>query len=164
MLLTLGFKWITFEKFEHNLESQNIQYTELSTKPTPLNTLLWAANVKQDTSFLTGYYSLLDDSDFISFQEHQQNLGLLGRIKEEKDFKRLEFISKGFYVIEKENDTVVFNDMRFGIMGLYKPPGDFVFKYKLYYVNDSLVVKRKEPKVENMDKVFSDLIDRVKGN
>lgn len=163
MLLTISFKWYTFQKFEENLELQNISYMELSTKPTPLNSLLWAGTVKRDTSFLTGYYSLLDTTDIIDFQTHLQNKRLLGKIKYEPDFKRLEYISKGFYVIEKEQDTLVFNDIRFGIMGLYRPPGDFVYKYKMYYENDSLKVLRKAPAVENLKSAFEVLIDRLKG-
>lgn len=165
MLLTLGFKWVSFQKFEQSLESQEIEYSEMMTKPTPLNSLLWAANVKQDSSFLTGYYSLLDATDSISFQQHKQNLNLLGRMLEEEDFKRLEFISKGYYVIEKQNDTIIFNDMRFGILGLYRPSGDFVYKYKMYYDNDTLQVKRQQPKVDGikMNQLLLQLKNRILG-
>lgn len=57
MLVTIILKGITYSKFENALEEQNISYLEMDTKPSPLNTILWTANVETEDSFLIGDYS-----------------------------------------------------------------------------------------------------------
>src|SRR5690554_3467710 len=51
MLLTLILKGITFIKFERALEEQNIAYLEMDTRPSPLNSILWTANVETEDAF-----------------------------------------------------------------------------------------------------------------
>src|SRR5690606_19667929 len=54
MLVTIILKGITYLKFENALEEQNIAYVEMDTKPSPLNTILWTANVETEDAFLIG--------------------------------------------------------------------------------------------------------------
>ena len=162
MLLTLCFKWFAFEKFEDNLEKKEITYSKMMTKPTPLNSLLWMANVKTDSVPLVGYYSLLDKNDNINFFALNNNQNLLNVVKGEKDFQRLVFLSKGYYSLTLENDTIMFSDLRFGTMG-FDEKAQANFRYKMYYERDTFKVKRLQPQVDSLGGVFSKLIQRVKG-
>src|SRR5690554_4622114 len=60
LALTFLLKGISFYQFTDALEQQNITYQEIETKPAPLNTILWVANVKREDDFLIGNYSFFD--------------------------------------------------------------------------------------------------------
>src|SRR5690606_27339595 len=45
LLLTVGIKAITYNKFEKALQEQNIDYLQIQNKPAPFSTILWTANV-----------------------------------------------------------------------------------------------------------------------
>lgn len=45
LLLTVLIKGIAHHEFTEALESQNIEYSQMSTRPSPMNTILWNANV-----------------------------------------------------------------------------------------------------------------------
>src|SRR5690554_7582633 len=55
LALTFLLKGLSFYQFSAALENQNIVYQELETKPAPLNTVLWVANVKREDDFMIGY-------------------------------------------------------------------------------------------------------------
>ena len=67
LVITLLLKAYTFQKFTKNLSIQNIKYNRIETGPTPLNAILWYANVETDNHYYVGYYSLLDENDDIFF-------------------------------------------------------------------------------------------------
>ena len=79
LVLTLILKGITFQKFENALIEQSIIYRELETKPSPMNTILWMANVERETDFLIADYSLFDSKP-ITFGAHPKNHELLGEL------------------------------------------------------------------------------------
>ena len=66
--------------------------------------------------------------------------GLEGR----KDVKNLVRFSQGYYTVERWNDTLVFNDLRFGQMAGWQDPGArFAFHYFLSHPDQNrLVVQR----------------------
>jgi inner membrane protein len=91
MLLTVGIKWYTYPKFTHSLKEKNVAYIEVKNRPTPLNSILWAANVMVEDGFLIGYYSLFDKSDDIIYSEFiPKNHHLLGNMINEKKIKQLD--------------------------------------------------------------------------
>jgi len=87
LLLTLLLKGITFLKFENALAAQHISYIEIETKPAPLQSILWTANVETEDAFLIGYHSLFD-SQAINFGTHPKNHQLLGDLAENEKIKR----------------------------------------------------------------------------
>src|SRR5690606_18592368 len=82
MLLTLVFKGITYQKFVNALAEQKIDYIAIETKPSPLNTILWTANVETEDAFLIGDYSFFDSKP-IQFSLHPKNHEFLGDLREE---------------------------------------------------------------------------------
>ncbi|MDH7448127.1 metal-dependent hydrolase [Aquimarina sp. 2201CG14-23] len=165
MLITLGLKWYTYHKFKLSLESQNIVYKEIQTKPTPLNSLLWTTNVETEHSFMIGYYSLLDEDDHIDFSEFPKNHHLLGEMKNDPLIPRLITLSEGWYTIEKVQNKTYFNDLRFGQLGMGADASRFVFSYELYYdANGELKAKERERKMEEASPMLKKLFARVLGN
>src|SRR5690625_7658075 len=98
MLVTIIFKFVTYDKFVQALEEQEIVYSTIQTKPSPMNTILWTANVQTEDAFLIGDYSFFD-TEPIQFYSHPKNHELLGKLKENKDVQRLIRVTEDKYKI-----------------------------------------------------------------
>ncbi len=165
LLITLVLQQSAMANFSNNLENQHIQYNEIQTRPTPLNSILWTANIETDNSFLIGYYSLLDEDEIIDFSEFPKNHHLLGEMRNDPLIPRLIKLSEGWYTIEKVNDSVYFNDLRFGTLGIGEDAKRFVFSYELYYNNNGeLMARERERDVNEASPLLKKLFNRVLGN
>ncbi|SHJ08345.1 metal-dependent hydrolase [Aquimarina spongiae] len=165
MLTTLVLQQNARANFSNSLQNQHIQYNEIQTRPTPLNTILWTANIETQDSFLIGYHSLLDEDDIIDFSEFPKNHHLLGEMKNDPLIPRLIKLSEGWYTIEKRDDKTYFNDLRFGTLGIGDQAERFVFSYELYYDKEgNLQAKERAREVEEASPLLSKLWDRVLGN
>ena len=164
LVLTLILKGVSYQKFTKELAEQNISYKTIKTKPTPLNTILWTANVETKNSFLIGNSSFFDQHT-IHFSEYPKNHYLLDDIAKHQKTKRMIAISKGWYTINKKDNNLYFNDLRFGVLSLRPNATNFVFKYKIKIATDGTPFFLEEPKEKSDGKKFLlDLWVRIKGN
>jgi inner membrane protein len=117
--------------------------TNYFTAPTLLNNFLWTAVIQDSTGFQVGYKSILSKEDFV-FTRFEQNQSYLDSIHDHQEVMDLKLFSQGYYTLEKWNDTLVFNDLRFGqINGWENPTSKFAFHYYLSHPADNdLVVQR----------------------
>ncbi|QTD37944.1 metal-dependent hydrolase [Polaribacter batillariae] len=163
LALTLLLKYISYQKFAEELFSKNINYKALKTKPTPLNTILWSANVETNDAFLIGYSSFFDKNP-IHFSKYPKNHHLLAELKNHSKTKRMIAITKGWFTINKINNTLYFNDLRFGTLSIKPNATNFVFKYKIKVDKNGTPFFIEEPK-EKSDgkKLVLDLWERIKG-
>jgi len=167
LLLTMLFKGITYNKFTKSLEKQNIEYLRIETGPTPLNSILWYANVETKTQYLTGFYSLLDKDDEINFYRLDKDFKTRAELKEFETFEKLNHFAKDWYLVSKTNNEYDYTNIRFGALGAINSKPEYMFKYKLKVSNDKLeFVERfdRKKKKKAMKKIFSQLWDRIKGN
>ncbi|WP_299212187.1 metal-dependent hydrolase [uncultured Aquimarina sp.] len=165
LLITLFLQRSAESNFTINLENQHVQYNEIQTRPTPLNSILWTANIETKDSFLIGYYSFLDEPDIIDFAEFPKNHHLLGDLKDDPLIPRLIKLTEGWYTIEKDNDKTYFNDLRFGQLGMGADASRFVFSYELYYdTNGELKAKERERVIEDATPMLKKLFARVLGD
>jgi inner membrane protein len=144
---------------------KNITYRRHFTTPTPLNNLLWYVVLEDDKGYHIGYRSVFDSKEDIAFTYFPRNDSLLNRIKDLDELKDLFIFSQGYYTIEKEGNTLVFNDLRFGQrVGWYNPNNSFVFHYYLQKpYGNNMVVQRG--RFANWDKaVFKSMLHRIKGD
>lgn len=164
LILTLILKGISYQTFTKELAAQHIKYKEIETKPAPLNTVLWTANVETDDAFLIGYSSFLDKNP-IQFSSYPKNHYLLGDLVHEPKVKRMIAISKGWYTINKKNNILYFNDLRFGLLSMKPNAENFVFKYKIEMDANGTPFFTEEPKEKrDAKKLLSELWLRIKGN
>lgn len=164
LLLTLVLKGISYRNFVKELDEQNIIYTDIKTKPAPLNTLLWTANVKTENAYLIGHSSFLDTKP-IAFSSYPKNHHLLGDLAKHPKVKRMIAISKGWYTVNKKNNILYFNDLRFGALSLKPNAQNFVFKYKIEVdVNGTPFFKEQPKEKTDAKKLLSELWIRIKGN
>lgn len=129
-----------------------------------MNTILWSANVETEGAYLLGNYSFFD-SQRINFETYPKNHQLLGSLVKNERVQRMITISEGWYTITKKNDTLYFNDLRFGLLSLDPNSENFVFQYRIDIDDFGQVQFTEEPK-DNRDgkKLLSDLWKRLKGN
>jgi inner membrane protein len=147
------------------LQKQNIIYTRYFTTPAPLQNLLWYIVAGNDKGYYVGFRSILDSRKEIVFQYFPRNDSLLKPVNDHEDVQNLIRFSQQFYIVEKWNDTLVFNDLRFGqIIGWENPREKFVFHYFLQHPKDNaLVVQRGRFTGWNYKTLLS-LIKRIGGN
>ena len=164
LLLTFLFKWIAYNEFEAALTKQNIDYIQLDTRPSALNTILWSANVETENAYLLGNYSFFDTKP-ISFETYPKNHELLGDLAKDEKAQRMIAISEGWYIISKEDDSLYFSDLRFGLLSMEPNSQNFVFKYKIEKDASGKVQFTEKPKDKrDGKKLLSELWIRIKGN
>jgi inner membrane protein len=165
MLWSLGAKYYTYTIFEQNLQEQEIKYSRLTTVPTPLNTFLWSATADGDTVLYSGLYSIFDKDQKVEFHTIKTNHELVGSYNGDDVLNRLNFLSKGWYVINNDNpDTLVYNDARFGPMYLGdKPMYGFGYQLTDKPAGVSAEAQRPDPDNELMSKMLSTLWNRIWG-
>ena len=167
MLLTFILKGIGFGKFEKALENENVSYIEMDTRPTPLNTILWNAQVETETGYKMGYYSFFDSKEITFSPEFTKNHHLLDLYKDQKVVKQLKSIAAGWYLVKQgEQDTLIFTDIRFGQFG-FEEDSPFFWNYKLW-MNEEGIMEAKQVQRNTQDidfgEAFSALGDRISGN
>ena len=163
LLITLLLKSMAYLQFEESLETQGIFYERMETRPSPLNTILWNANVEVEDAFLTGDYSFFDD-ELIRYNAFPKNHDYLGALKEHPKVRRLIDITNGWYTITMEDGVLHFNDLRFGQLNPSDPDSSFTFSYRLIEENGELRVEEVEKNTRDAGKMLSKLWERIKGN
>ena len=114
LLYSLNNKRIIDTELKNSLQKQNISYTKYFSTPAPLQNWLWFVVAGTDSGYNVGYRSLYDKTENIHFTYFLRKDSLLSTVKNTKEVKQLVRFSQDFYTVEKWNDTVVFNDLRFG--------------------------------------------------
>lgn len=163
LMLTLFLKFIAHQQFVEDLEQQGIFYSRIDTRPTPLNTVLWSANVEAEEDFLIGYYSFFDE-EMIRFEAVPKNHHYLGSLKNDKNVQRLIDITNGWYSISEKDGFLYFNDLRFGKLNPSAEDSNFAFSYKLIPEDDSVRAEEEPKRPEDGKQILIDLWERIKGN
>ena len=165
MLLTFILKGISFYQFKKALQIENVEYLELVTKPTPLNTILWNAQIETETGYRSAYYSFFDKKSIVFDSEIHKNHELLSAYKDQEDIKTITALSRGFYFIEEVEDGYIYTDMRFGQYG-FTEEAPYGWKYKLTKKPEGSLSIQKlgfPSGSGNISEAFSSLLERMKG-
>jgi len=173
MILTLIFKWLTFNQFEQALIKQKIEYRKMSTRPTPFNTILWTANVESEDAYYMGFRSILDKTDQVEFVRIEKNHHWIDHLMHEEDIHRLIKLSQNEWAITQTDTCWLFNDLRFGQMEGPSTDGEFVFSYAIKETPEGLNIQALDPGLrrnedgeamkDQMSKGIRDIIKRAKG-
>lgn len=166
LLLTVGMKGWMFFQFKKSLNQEEITYQELMVKPSPMNIILWNANVQTDKGFYLGDHSLFDRKD-IQFRFIEKNESLLAPIAQEEKVLQLIKISEGWYTVDTLKDKWIINDLRFGLLHPYSNSDEnsFVFSYELWKENGILKAQEVRNKNRESGKILlQQLWTRIKGN
>lgn len=106
-------------KAERSFRSQNIEVSQTLVGPTPFNTLLWRVVGMTEEGYVEGFYSLMDDSNQITFKAYSSEKILIEPIKEDRNVNRLSWFSKNFYKVSQLDDKIIMSDLRMGYGEVY---------------------------------------------
>ncbi len=130
LLYALYNKWDTDKAVRRNLAAQHIPSDHYFTTPTLFNTLLWQVSVSDGNGYHIGYRSVFDKDDRINFSWFPRQDSLLDLVENKKEVRDLQRFAGGYYTVDKRNDTLLFNVIRFGqIAGWDNPHARFAFYY-----------------------------------
>ena len=163
LLLCLGLKGSAYQNFKAALEDQDVAYLQLETKPSPLNSILWTANVELEDAYLIGDYSFFDSKP-IQFESYPKNHHLLGLLASDNKIQRLIDISNGWFTITEKEGELFFNDLRFGVLNANAEKSNFVFSYHLMEENGEIEIEEVQRQPADAKKLLSDLGKRLLGN
>jgi len=126
------------------LSKQQIRYDRYFTTPAPLQSWLWFVVAGNDSGYYVGYRSVFDNNKDLSLSYFPCNTTLLDTIGDQKKILELKRFSQGFFTVEQHQDTLIFNDLRFGqVAGWENPKEAFAFHYYLKPdIDNTLVVQR----------------------
>lgn len=150
---------------EKTFSLTGVQPQKYFTHPTPLNNMLWYIVAEADSGFYIGYSSVFDREKKIHLEYYPLNDYLLNDVNNQDEVAKLKRFSQGYYTVEKIEETVVFNDLRFGqIAGWNTPRAKFVFYFFLEKPDmNQLVVQRGRFTGWNK-RTLQSFWKRIKGN
>ncbi|MEP0265060.1 metal-dependent hydrolase [Dokdonia sp.] len=163
IILTLFLKWGAHTRITEALEEQNIAYTKMSTRPAPMNSILWNANVDAGDRYLVGDYSFFDSKP-ITFTSYPKKRELSEQLGGTDEVQRLIKISEGWYILEQEDEQWIYNDLRFGLIAIDPEHPQFVFRYVLEEKNGKITATEDRPEMGSLQAMVKILWERIKGN
>ena len=131
ILWSLIAKGIAFRELERGFADAGMEPERIMSNPMPLNTILWMGIAEQEDTLYVGLYSLLDDgapNDFIAIPKRSE---LVRPHQNERAVGRLLRFSKGWFSARMEDDTMVFDDLRFGRSDAWLGSGEPVFRFQM---------------------------------
>jgi inner membrane protein len=163
LLSTVVVKQVVIQQFEKALHSQEITYTQLSSRPAAFSTILWNANIDTPDAYLIGDYSIFDTQS-IRFIKYPKKRNASTKMLGYPNVQRLISISKGWFILEQKKNEWYFNDLRFGTIPKKDGTDSFTFSYQLKLQNNKITA-RELPKT-GMDPKFllRGIWERIKGN
>ena len=162
LLLTLVLKQAVNRKFEQALQDQGIAYREISTRPAPMNTVLWNANIDTEDSYLLGDYSLFDSSP-IRFTSYPKNRTASAEMQEYPNVQRLVTIAEGWYILEQKDGQWYFHDLRFGLIPRKNKDPYFAFSYSLQLEDGQILAEEVAKSRVDAQYLAKSLWARIKG-
>jgi inner membrane protein len=163
LLLSCFIKIYALNQFEKALTKQGIHYSEIIVKPTAFNLILWNANVATQENYFLGDYSLFDTQP-ISFTAYSKNKILESQLKGNSDFEKLKKASEGWYIISQKNQSLYFNDLRFGLINDNPKNPQFAFSYQFIANNAGLKAIEVPKNKRDGKRLLQKIVIRLQGN
>lgn len=163
LLITLILKGFAYKQFITNLSTQGVVYNEMDIRPAPFSTVLWTANIDTKDAYLIGNYSFFD-SQPIEFARYEKNHELLGSLVTNNKIVRLINVAEGWFTISQENDKLIFNDLRFGLLSLKPDETRFAFTYEISGSDQGLEIRETPKSRADANGLLDNLWQRIKGN
>ncbi|MFL2593293.1 MAG: metal-dependent hydrolase [Flavobacteriaceae bacterium] len=129
LLMTLSFKGIAHYKIAKALEENNIEYKDINTRATYFNSILWSSQVELEDSYIFTYYSLFDKSKPVFTKTFPKNHNMLQPFIDEKKIQQLIIISNGHYLMTKENNELIFWNLKLGLKGFDENASPYIWSY-----------------------------------
>lgn len=163
LFLTLFLKFIVNQKIEQGLKEQGIPYTAFSTRPAPLNTILWNANIDTEEDYLITDYSFFDTKP-LQFTKYPKRRETSDTLAKDVNVQRLIAITQGWYIIEQIEGEWYFYDLRFGLIPKRDGTSNFAFSYLLKKEQGRIQATELPKTGRDAQFLMKSLWGRIKGN
>jgi inner membrane protein len=166
LLLCCLSKTLISGSFERSFAQIEEPILSWSSRPAPLNTILWTAIAESDKAFYIAYHSHLDHPDYLSPLFHFPKNEALRKVWDgNPEFERLKTMTKGQFLLEASPHGLLVKDLRFGQSeGWTNPESPFVFQYELHGAPQKTnLIRRIAPSMASRKKALNDLWNRIKG-
>ena len=163
MLITFGLKYVVHAKFKDSLGSANIEYTELNSTPTILNSILWSGIAFNDTVIYVSEFSFLKKDEPINWISYDRNQHLILKY-DSPALQTIKWFSDGNYFMQTMNeDTLAFYNVKFGRMRFdtTKPDDAFFFYWKFYIEDDEVKYVEERREDWSFREAFAMLMERI---
>ena len=142
--------------FDTMLHAHDVAAERSFVKPTLLNTLLWRGLAETDTSYVHGFYSLLDARPDAPLTETLKHHARIDDVREARAVRHLLRNMQHYYTVTLDADSTRYIiDMRFGRASEWaETPSPYVFQFE--------VVERDaaEPTIRQVQRSFGEADDR----
>lgn len=148
--------------FEKSLQTENLEINRYMTAPTILNNVLWSCTAEADSVYYQGLYSFWDSEEKVkNLRVIPKNHHLLDRYEDTREAKTLKWFSNDYYSIQDLQDSLKFNDLRYGSMSVDKEDYVFYFIIKEDENGKPVVSQPRERDVE--ENQLDSFWERIKG-
>ena len=138
ILVCFHHKMYIHRLIQKKLPNKELVVSNFQTTPAPLQNFLWYVYAKTDSGFYTGYLNIFHGGNDYKPVFHRQQEKLLNEVHDHESLQKLIRFSQGNYTIDKLNDTLYFQDIRFGqTYGWEDGASPFVFRYALIHGGNS---------------------------
>jgi inner membrane protein len=174
LALTVVVKLFVDTTAEQALAHQRIQYSRFMSNPAPLTVFLWRVVAESPDGYYIGYHSLFDSSPLTPYQFIPRNQSLLRPVAETRAARQLLWFSDGYYTVSRENDMIIFSDLRFGEFDTGEegmnfglgPAYDPVIPFSFAIVQDGTgdwTIDRQSRGMRASGRAFDQLMQRIAG-
>jgi inner membrane protein len=133
--------------------------------PTPFNSWLRYSIAEVDSGYYASYHSVFDIHTVSELTFFPRNEALIKPLNDSEELRSLLRFSQDYYTIEKWEDTLVFNDLRFGQMaGWADPNAKFAFHYYLQHPKENKFVVQRGRFGNWNAETRRLLLERIRGN
>lgn len=103
--------------FRNTLRQTGSSYQRMTVQPMPLN-LLWYCVAEEEQGFRLGMYSVIGKTEDIVYRFIPKNESVYNDYPNPKTIDRLKWFSNGYAVLDKQHDSLMYRDLRFGLLNI----------------------------------------------
>jgi inner membrane protein len=162
LLATVPNKFFIKSTFKQQLIAQGAEYSRIKTFPLPLSNFLWMGIAEQKEGYLVGYHSLFGKQKDIDFEFISRNDLLLKDIADKKKIAALKRFSKGLYNIQSYNSALLFNDLRFGKIGI-NTDSPYIFSFKIEKKDNNILITQNDAEREMDEGMLKEYVNWMFG-
>jgi len=167
LLFTVVNKFYVDDIFQTSLEKQNIEYKRFMSSPSPLNQILWGANVEAKDGYFIGDYSHFDSTKDVDFSYLAKDFKLRNSVLNTEKMDVLRWFSNDYYVLTQRDNHIEYADLRFGPFDVWNVSRDsYGFVFRITPKEEGIDVDQDQgpPEFEGgIGKYWNDFWRRVRG-
>ena len=148
------------QHFKESFSKEN-RIIRMRTSPMPLTNFLWMGLIETEDGIYEGYHSIFDSSA-IDFNMLSANHEYLDVYHNNSKVQKLIEFTKDWYIVDKIEDTIYVNDLRFGKPGVSEH-AQYVFRFSIRETDDKVHIKQTEQQPDISNKEMREYVKAIVG-